>query len=179
MSLTRFTAGTHGAWQIDHVLMVAGPALAVAERLEVSAEPITRESDVAWTLSGATSYKRYAHRAEEAALDAIQPTLGRAQARCAALIPITKTAHWWELSQDERRTIFEETSHHIAVGLEYLPAIARELYHSRDLGEPFDFVTWFEYAAADATAFEELLGRLRSSREWDYVEREVDIRLSR
>src|SRR2546428_7160638 len=32
----------------------------------------------------------------------------------------------------------------------YLPAIARRLYHCRDLGEPFDFLTWFEYAPADA-----------------------------
>jgi len=75
--------------------------------------------------------------------------------------------------------VFEETSHHISVGLEYLPAVARQLYHGHDLGEPFDFLTWFEYAVGDTIAFEELLDRLRTSREWDYVEREVDIRLSR
>lgn len=97
----------------------------------------------------------------------------------AALIPIAKSAEWWELSQDQRRTIFEEDSHHIAFGLDYLPAIARRLYHCRDLGEPFDFLTWFEYAPADAAAFEQLVLRLRRTREWDYVEREVDIRLAR
>lgn len=179
MTLTRFTAGATGAWQIDRILTVTGPDLAAAERLEVSAVPTIADSDAVWMLSGATSYKRYTERAEQAALDAVQPARGRPEARCAALIPITKNAHWWDLPQDERRAVFEETSHHIAVGLEYLPAIARELYHSRDLGGPFDFLTWFEYAAADATAFEELLCRLRASREWDYVEREVDIRVSR
>jgi hypothetical protein len=66
-----------------------------------------------------------------------------------------------------------------ATGLPYLPAIARRLHHGRDSGEPFDFLTWFEYAPGDADAFEELVGRLRSTEEWSYVEREVDIRLTR
>jgi len=57
--------------------------------------------------------------------------------------------------------------------------VARRLYHSHDLGEPFDFLTWFEYAPEDARAFEDLVARLRQTEEWSYVEREVDIRLSR
>lgn len=64
-------------------------------------------------------------------------------------------------------------------GLRYLPAIARRLHHSRDLGEPFDFLTWFEYAPADADGFGELVAELRVTEEWRYVEREVDIRLRR
>ncbi|HLQ29224.1 MAG TPA: hypothetical protein VK140_08310 [Ktedonobacteraceae bacterium] len=44
---------------------------------------------------------------------------------------------------------------------------------------PFDFLTWFEYASTDANAFEELVGKLRETEEWTYVEREVDIRLAR
>ena len=51
--------------------------------------------------------------------------------------------------------------------------------HSRDLGEPFDFVTWFEYSPADAELFEDLASQLRRTEEWQYVEREVDIRLQR
>jgi len=68
---------------------------------------------------------------------------------------------------------------HIATGLVYLPAIARRLHHGRDLGEPFDFLTWFEYASADADAFEDLVARLRRIEHWRYVTREVDIRLVR
>ena len=79
---------------------------------------------------------------------AVQAGLGRPEATCAALIPIKKSAAWWELTQEERRQIFEDKSHHIAGSLKYLPAIARQLYHCRDLGEPFDFLTWFEYAPA-------------------------------
>jgi hypothetical protein len=83
------------------------------------------------------------------------------------------------LAQDQRRKIFEEQSRHIEIGLEYLPAVARRLYHCRDFGEPFDFLTWFEYAPADAEAFEALVRKLRQSEEWRYVEREVDVRLTR
>ena len=75
-----------------------------------------------------------------------QEMLLRPQATRAALIPIRKTAAWWDLAQDERRAIFEEQSRHIGIGMEYLPAVARRLHHSRELGEPFDFLTWFEYA---------------------------------
>jgi len=45
-------------------------------------------------------------------------------------------------------------------------------------GREFDFLTWFEFAPADAGAFEELVGRLRATEEWSYVDREVDIRLA-
>ena len=97
----------------------------------------------------------------------------------AALIPIKKSDTWWELTQDERRRIFEDKSHHIASSMRFLPAIARQLYHCRDFGQPFDFLTWFEFAPADAEAFEELVGTLRSTEEWSFVEREVDVRLER
>ena len=63
--------------------------------------------------------------------------------------------------------------------MKVLPAVARKLYHSRELGEPFDFLTWFEYAPAHATAFEDLLAALRATEEWRFVVREVDIRLER
>ena len=79
------------------------------------------------------------------------------EASCAALIPIRKSAAWWELTQEERRRIFEDKSHHIAGSLKYLPMIARQLYHCRDLGEPFDFLTWFEYAPEHAMLFEDLV----------------------
>ena len=105
--------------------------------------------------------------------------MGRLEATRAALIPIKKSPAWWELAQDERRAIFEERSQHMSIGVNYVARIARRLYHSHDLGEPFDFLTWFEYASTDAEAFEELVGKLRETEEWTYVEREVDIRLAR
>ena len=112
-------------------------------------------------------------------MTAVQEGLGRPSAVTAALIPIKKSNAWWALAQDERRAIFEEESHHILVGLDYLPHVARRLYHCRDLGGPFDFLTWFEFAPDFHNAFERLLDRLRETKEWTFVEREVDIRLSR
>jgi hypothetical protein len=174
-----FVAGGTGKWKVERLEAIRGPPLATASRLEVSIGPNTTPQHAAWILRGVTSHEQYATRAEHDRLSAVQPPLDRARATRAALIPIAKSAEWWELPQDERRAIFEEDSHHIAIGLEYLPAIARRLYHSRDLGEPFDFLTWFEYSPADAPRFEELVTALRRTREWDYVEREVDIRLAR
>lgn len=77
--------------------------------------------------------------------------------------------------------MFGAQSRHTEIGLCYLPAIARRLHHCRDLGEdqPFDFVTWFEFAPAHASAFDDLLAALRASPEWAFVDREVDIRLRR
>ena len=97
----------------------------------------------------------------------------------AAFIPIRKTATWWNFTQEERRNIFEKKSHHIAEGVKYLPSVARQLYHSRDIGEPFDFLTWFEYAPQHSEEFEELVRTLRQTEEWRHVDREIDIRLMR
>jgi hypothetical protein len=49
----------------------------------------------------------------------------------------------------------------------------------RDLGEPFDFPTWFEYAPAHQREFDTLVSELHGTPEWEYIEREVDIRLTR
>ena len=100
-----------------------------------------------WRLRGYTSNSRYTTAAETSELRAIQADLGRPQATLAALIPIRKSDEWWQLAQDERRTILGEQSRHISIGLEYLPGVARRLYHCREFGEPFDFLTWFEYSA--------------------------------
>jgi len=126
-----------------------------------------------------SSIRRYVNSREQVGLRERSPSLGRREATSAALIPIRKSEDWWMLPQDVRRAIFEERSRHIATGLEYVPAVARRLHHGRDLAEPFDFLTWFEYAPRDANAFEELIGRLRETEEWTYVVREVDLRLER
>ena len=179
--LVAFAAGGSGPWRIDRIAGVSGEPLPPAARLDV-AEGATaaRAGDgAAWVLRGVTSSERYLTRREHDELAARQQPLGRSSSTRAALIPISKSEAWWELAQDERRRIFEESSRHVATGLEHLPAVARRLHHGRDLGEPFDFLTWFEYAPDDAADFEELVRQLRATEEWSYVEREVDLRLAR
>lgn len=175
-----FTAGRSGSWRITSINAVQGSGLESAAALDITELSSTSPlPEPVWMLRGMVSNVRYATRPELTEMRAKQEGLGRPNARRAALIPIKKSPAWWDLAQDERRAIFEETSHHTAIGMEYLPAVARKLFHSRDLGEPFDFLTWFEFAADDAAAFEHMVGRLRATREWTYVEREVDIRLER
>jgi len=177
--LYSFVGGISGEWAVSRIDAVIGAPLPPVRRLAVHEGEPADTTDMAWVLRGVTGHDRYITRGEKSQLAALQQPPGRADSTCAALIPIRKNAEWWALTQDERREIFEETSHHVAVGLEYLPPIARRLHHSRDLGEPFDFLTWFEYAPRDAASFEDLVGRLRETPEWGYVEREVDIRLAR
>jgi Chlorite dismutase len=177
--IVAFVGGADGSWRVEGIQHVTGETLPIVERLAVVEVAGHVPAGAAWVLRGVTSNERYATAEEHLALAERQESLGRPKATRAALIPIRKTEAWWDLSQDERRAIFEERSGHISLGLEYLPAVARRLHHSRDLGEPFDFLTWFEYAPEHADSFERLVDRLRQTEEWRYVEREVDIRLTR
>lgn len=175
-----YVGGKRGAWRVSEVRGILGAGLAIVERVDVVNDAVTAlPADSSWVLQSFTSNIRYAKRDELTTLQAVQPGLNRSEAISAVLIPIKKSAHWWNLAQDERRAIFEEQSHHTAVGLEYLPGVARRLMHCRDLGEPFDFLTWFEFAPDQTKAFDELLVRMRASQEWQYVEREVEVRLER
>jgi hypothetical protein len=175
-----FVGGKQGAWQVVDVRGIVGTSLEPVERVEVVNDTVPElPPDGSWTLQSFTSNVRYAMRGELDVLRAVQPGLSRPEAVSAVLIPIKKNLQWWEMAQDERRAIFEEKSHHTAVGLEYLPGVARQLFHCRDLGEPFDFLTWFEFAPEHTKAFDELLLRMRASKEWEYVEREVEVRLER
>jgi hypothetical protein len=175
---TTFVGGLNGVWNVQRVTPCIGDGLPSVKRLDVR-EGIVVSPTGLWTLHGVAGQARYVERREKGPLDAASPPLGRAEATKAALVPIRKSMQWWALPQDERRAIFEEHSHHIADSMKYLPRIARRLYHSRDLGEAFDFLTWFEFAPEHAQAFDDLLGMLRSREEWSFVDREVEIRLER
>jgi hypothetical protein len=179
--LSSFIGGDAGSWRVAEMNAVSGEGLAMVKRLSVVVGQTPLPLDALWVLRGVTSNDRYVTGDEKTLLTAKQPGLGRPEATCAALIPIRKQSSWWALSQDERRRIFEDHSTHIRTGLKYLPAIARRLHHSRDLGteEEFDFLTWFEFAPQDAGAFDKLVLELRASAEWRFVDREIDVRLLR
>jgi chlorite dismutase len=179
--LVSLVGGTRGAWRVERFETVRGDPLPTVAHIEVveGLMPPSATKDAAWVLHGVTSHERYVTRADHEALVLHQENLGRASSTHAALIPIKKSERWYELARDERRRIFEERSRHVATGIEYLPAIARRLHHGRDRGEPFDFLTWFEFAPAHAAAFEELVRLFRKTEEWTYIVREIDIRLVR
>lgn len=175
--MTDFIGGDTGEWEVIRFEVVKGEPLETVSRLQIIHGSSSKMATGLWSLRGFNSNARYTERIEMRKLTVLQQGLNRPAATCAALIPIRKTSGWWELAQDERRAIFEGRSHHTEIGLGYLPAIARKLYHCRDIGEPFDFLTWFEYSPNDSYDFENLVQTLRKSEEWLYVDREIDIRL--
>ena len=180
--LFAFAGCTSGAWRVTDARCIVGEPLLPVSHLQVCpAQSLSAKPPPVWVLRGITSNERYITAEEKGQLVAIQQGLGRPHSTRAALIPIRKTAAWWALSQDARRAVFEERSNHVKIGLKHLPPVARRLHHCRDLSEtePFDFLTWFEYAASYEQQFNDLVADLRASEEWKYVDREIDIRLVR
>ncbi len=174
-----FVGDETGDWKITSMVTLKGdPIKSISHLTKVSSNLVQNKTGI-WILKGIVSNLRYTEKEDKVKLATIQEDLGRKNATFAAFIPIRKSEAWWNLAQDERRKIMENKSKHTHMGMKYLPAIARKLFHSRDIGEQFDFLTWFEYAPADADAFEELLYTLRKTEEWNYVDREIDIRLKK
>ena len=170
-----FSGGPQGAWKVLRQGAIKGAALDVVTHIERGAKV---SADAKWTLSGVTSNLRYTNASEKKVLDATPSVLAKPGATRAALIPITKSAAWWAMAQDERRAVLEDKSRHIAIGSDYLSVVSRQLVHCRDQpGAVFDFLTWFEFTPADEGRFDELLAKLRATAEWGFVEREVELRL--
>src|SRR6186713_1819208 len=107
---TTFRGGQSGAWRVTAFSAVKGPPLAAVPSLSVvHSEAISLPllpSPTAWRLAGVASHVRYVERGEKTSLAEKQEGLGRPEASCAALIPIRKSADWWDLTQEERRRIF-------------------------------------------------------------------------
>lgn len=174
-----FVGDHSGEWKVTSMTTLKGDSIDNVSHVNKIASNLVQSETGIWTLKGIISNLRYTEKEDKDKLVAIQEDLGRPNATLAAFIPIQKSEAWWNLAQDERRKIMENKSQHTQTGMKYLPSIARKLFHSRDIGEPFDFLTWFEYAPSDADAFEELLVALRKTEEWTYVDREIDIRLEK
>ena len=134
--LFSFVGGAAGEWSVLSATAVVGEPLPIVERIDVVERAISAMPDGGkWMLRGVTSNERYVTRPDKDRLLEKQVALGRPAANFAALIPIRKNAKWWALTQDERRTIFEDHSKHITVGLKYLPTVARRLHHCLHLDE--------------------------------------------
>lgn len=145
--LVSFIGGEEGEWRVTEVRPVKGeplpatPSLSVVESSPKDPPPASSQGE-GWVLRGVVSNLRYTTREEvEALAQSGNPPLARPAATRAAMIPMSKSEGWWAMTQEERTAVIAQ-GRHIAVGREYLPAVARRLHHGRDLGEPFDFVTW-------------------------------------
>lgn len=85
-----------------------------------------------------------------------------AEPQFAVVIPVKKSARWWNLPEPERRKAIET---HTRKSLSFLDRVKRELYHSTGLDD-LDFITYFE--AADLKAFQELCIELVTIPENEY-----------
>ncbi|MBY0610980.1 MAG: chlorite dismutase family protein [Beijerinckiaceae bacterium] len=179
---TTFVGGRSGHMLVlSHATLVGEPIARVeAVNMTAGISP-TLPVDASWALHGVATNDRYTTRPEKTELVAKQAPIGRPEATHAALILLRKRAEWWSFTQDERRAILEEDSHHIAIGMRYLPAVARRLLHCRDLDEeaPFDFIGYLDYAPESEAAFDDMLAQLRATKEWSFIDREIDIRLTK
>lgn len=173
-----YIGGSSGQWRVTQMITHSGPALKAVSYMDVVNGTLEKLPwGTSWVLNGVISNTRYVTREE------VEPAGKRnvrsfgGEASCAAMIAIRKSPQWWKLAQEKRREIVEEQSQHLESWLNFWPALARRLQHGRDLGDQFDFVTWFEYAPSDVVEFEEMLAVLRTTDEWTYVEREIEMRL--
>jgi hypothetical protein len=162
--LVAFVAGSEGLWRIEGITAPVGESLAPAARLAVTEGPHAETAEGRWVLRGVV-----AGQGEDARAD--QLPLGRPEARCAALLAVRMSPVWWERAEEDRRAL--------SANIEHGPAISRRIHRARDRDEPFDVLTWFEFAPDQQGDVQEMVARLRDSGEWSYVEREVDIRLIR
>lgn len=179
---TTFVGGRTGSMLVTSQETLSGQPIARVEAIEMMPGiALGMPAGAVWVLRGIASNDRYTTRAEKSELICKQVAVGRPEATKAALFLLRKRAEWWALSQDERRAVLEEDSHHIAIGMRYLPAVARRLLHCRDLDEeaPFDFIGFLDFAPESEAAFDEMVTKLRATREWSFMEREIDIRLTR
>jgi chlorite dismutase len=144
----------------DYFLRVRACDLAEAQAFlqDLRSTPVGSLSQPAETLVGLTKVRQYVTAEKTAALE--QQLLATAyqdgDPGFAIVIPVKKSARWWNMPEAERR---REIELHTQKSLPYLAHVKRELYHSTGLDD-VDFITYFE--VADPKAFHELAVSLAS-----------------
>jgi hypothetical protein len=171
-------------YRVERITAVRGEtvaSIAAAEplwRIEARGELPVPDAPFIGT-TGHVVYTDAATRSELARISAAE------QLPRAVLIPICKSSDWWSLAQDVRQAYLDgtKTSGHVAIGRAHAAHIYRRLYHARYLpGSHWDFLTYFEFPEQDTGRFQQLLAELRDPEqnpEWAYVEREVEIWMTR
>lgn len=135
-------------------------------------------------LDGAERAPRYS--SAEMHKYAYKPALARQSgrvARNAVIVPMSKTAEWWEKSALERHSYFYPHANgngapakgHATAAEAGIPKIFRRLYHNPDgyqRQDEFDFITYFECADENLPVFDNICRALRDQHqnpEWKYV----------
>lgn len=125
---------------------------------------IGRHSQIADIMIGVSKPRHYITQENSAQLNEQlnNSKYESATPRYAIVIPVKKTAHWWNMSESDR---LHEIEVHTQKSLAYMRCVKRELYYSTGLDEQ-DFITYFE--TADLKAFHELNAALADIRENEF-----------
>ena len=139
----------------DYFLRVHAYDLATAQEFlnEFRATRLGLFSDVGEDLVGVTKPLNYITKDKSPALNAAlfaTPYAGDPP-RFAIVVPIKKSAEWWNLSDAER---LKQMESHTQPTLAYLVNVKRKLYHATGLAD-VDFITYFE--TNDLVAFNNLM----------------------
>ncbi|MEO6422523.1 MAG: chlorite dismutase family protein, partial [Candidatus Nitrotoga sp.] len=150
----------------DFFLRINAYDLAKAQTFmrEFRSTTIGKNSDISDTLVGVTKPLNYITKDKSPELNV---SLGEATyigdaPRYVIVIPVKKSAEWWNLSFEQR---LKEMEAHTVPTLPYLVNVKRKLYHSTGLDD-IDFITYFE--TNDLIAFNNLLISLASVPENKY-----------
>lgn len=131
---------------------------------EFRSTTIGKNADVSDTLVGVTKPLNYITKDKSPNLNAsLSATTYEGDApRYAIVIPVKKSAEWWNLSFERR---LKEMETHTVPTIPYLINVKRKLYHSTGLDD-IDFITYFE--TNDLLAFHNLMTSLASIPENNY-----------
>jgi len=150
----------------DYFLRIHANDLAEAQSYvnECAQTIIGRHSQIADIMIGISKPRRYITQENSAQLNEQlnNSKYESATPRYAIVIPVKKTADWWNMPESER---LHEIEVHTQKSLAYMRCVKRELYYSTGLDEQ-DFITYFE--TADLQAFHELNAALAGIRENEF-----------
>jgi hypothetical protein len=177
-NLFHYIGGTTGSWRVSTIASISGMPLPPVTHIDIAHGALDRAPAGAnWVLHCIASNTRFVTREEPRRLPSDPPRMGRFSESCAALVLVRKSRGWWNLGLSEQQQMLEVPSRNIRGRLSFLPAMMRRMQYRTNVREPFDFVTWFEYAPQDASIFDDLVTAMRSSEDWHYVEREIVIKM--
>ena len=183
VSAGRFlNTGRANLYRVESVAGNAGGISPGWEMLRVESEWPLEEPTAGDVISfrGAIQHLQYTSETQLADLNArSRAELPPSSDTTAVLIPIRKSAAWWQQAHDRRAAHFHTSEGHTAIGGRYAERVFRRLYHSRYLApRPYDFLTYFEFHASERDAFRALLAELRDpllNPEWGFVEAEFEV----
>lgn len=141
--------------QSDYLLRLHANDLAATQAflIDFRATRLGSHSEVTENLVGITKPLGYISKDKSPALNAslTAVTYSAEPPRYAVVIPVKKSAEWWNLPETQR---LKELESHTSPTLPFLVNVKRKLYHSTGLDDT-DFITYFE--TADLGAFHSLL----------------------